>query len=63
MYLDNLNIIKVIPNINYSILIVGFVGSNNAKLLILFGSPDLEALMFPPIRRDTMSTLKKYHLQ
>ena len=65
MYLNNLNIIKIIPKLsnkkptdtNYSILIVSFVESNNVKLLVLFGNPDLESLMFPPIERDTMSTL------
>ena len=66
MYLNNLNIIKIIPKLsnkkpidtNYSILIVSFVESNNAKLLILFGNPDLEPLIFTPIGKDTMSTLK-----
>ena len=66
MYLNNLNIIKIIPKLsnkkptdtNYSILIVSFVKSNNVKLLILFGNPDLKALMFPPMERGTMSILK-----
>jgi hypothetical protein len=66
MHLNNLNITKLIPKLsnkkptdtNYSILIVSFVESNNVKLLILFGNPDLESLMLPPIGKDTMSTLK-----
>ena len=69
MYLNNLNIIKIIPKLlskkptdtNYSILIVSFVESNSVKLLILFGNPGMESLMFTPIGKDTMNTLKKYY--